>query len=81
MSSFPEAICPLCSQIFPHEKLYAHITSEHPHLRHNTIRTIQAYYPGWLEDHGACEACWKSFRNASQILSVLRSARPHNAGG
>lgn len=81
MISSPESICPLCSQVFPRELLYRHITSEHPRLRHSTIKVIQAYHPGWVEDHGACGPCWNSYRNAGRILSVMKSARPQSAAG
>jgi hypothetical protein len=46
MISIPESICPLCSQVFPRDLLREHIISEHPRLRHSTIKVIQAYHPG-----------------------------------
>jgi hypothetical protein len=72
-----ESICPLCSQVFPSEMLQNHIASEHPRLRHRTIKVIQAYHPGWLEEHGACGPCWRSYRDASQILNVIKCTKPH----
>ena len=79
MNSYPESICPLCSQVFASELLYQHIASEHPRIRHSTIKVIQAYHPGWAEDHGACGPCWKSYREAGQVLSIIKGARPQNA--
>jgi|ERR1039458_3578459 hypothetical protein len=81
MISIPESICPLCSQIFPRNLLYKHITSEHPRLRHSTIKVIQAYHPGWAEDHGACGPCWSSYRQASRMFNQMKSAKPQNAAG
>ncbi len=76
-----QRICPLCSRVFPHEQLYDHINSEHPYSRRNTIAVIQAYHPAWMEDHGACERCWKSFRDAGQALDLLKGAqRPQRLG-
>ena len=80
MISFPESICPLCSQIFVRERLHEHIDSEHPRLRQSTIKVIQAYHPGWHEDHGACGPCWCSFRDAGRILNMIRSAKPEAVG-
>ncbi len=67
--------CPLCSEVFPAEQLHAHILSEHPRLRHSTIQVIQAYHPAWREDQGACGPCWRSYREAGRILSVLREGK------
>lgn len=80
MTELPDGICPLCSQIFPQEHLHAHIGSEHPRLRHTTILVIQAYHPGWLESHGACQPCWKSYRDAGRVLDLLKSGRAQNLG-
>lgn len=76
MNEFPEAFCPLCSQIHVRECLHDHINDEHPRVREATIRVIQAYHKGWMAEHGACEPCWKSFRDAGCILNVLKQTRP-----
>jgi hypothetical protein len=81
MIPIPESICPLCSQVFPSELLREHINSEHPRLRHSTIKVIQAYHPGWVEDHGACEPCWRSYREASRMFNQMKSAKPKNPPG
>jgi len=73
-----EAICPLCSQIHAREKLYSHISEEPPRVREATIKVIRAYHKGWLAEHGACEPCWKSFRDAGRILIVLKQTRPQS---
>lgn len=76
MTSFSDSICPLCSQITANELLHTHIMSEDPRLRHSTIKVIQAYHSSWIEDHGACGPCWKSYRDAGQILDVIKRGRP-----
>ncbi len=81
MIPIPDSICPLCSQVFPRELLIGHITSEPPRLRQRTIKVIRAYHPGWTEEHGACGPCWRSYREASRILNLMKSARPQNADG
>jgi|ERR1039458_1912132 hypothetical protein len=81
MNSVPDSICPLCSQVFPRELLREHINSEHSRLRHSTIKVIQAYHPGWVEDHGACEPCWRSYREASRMFNQMKIARPQNPAG
>ncbi len=75
-----EAICPLCSQIFPQDELHQHIAAEPDRCRRNTFVVIQAYHPNWVRDHGACETCWKSYRDAGRVLDHLRRARPQRAG-
>lgn len=75
-----DAICPLCSQIHLREQLHSHIANEHPRVREQTIQVIQAYHKGWAAEHGACEPCWKSFRDAGCILSVLKQAKPQLPG-
>jgi len=67
-----EGICPLCSQVFSLSLLHEHIQSEDARLRGSTVRVIQAYHGGWLEEHGACELCWKAYRDAGQILSLMK---------
>ncbi len=78
VSEFAEAICPLCSQVYPREGLQTHIAAEHARVREKTIQLIQAYCKGWLSEHGACEACWKSFRDASCTLSVIKLTKPQH---
>ena len=78
MSSLPDHICPLCSQVRPREQIHEHIASEHPLLRLNTIKVIHAHHPWWSPEDGACEPCWKSFRDASRALEMLRHARQRN---
>ena len=75
MNSFSDGICPLCSEVLPREQLHRHITSEHPLRRSVIIKVIQAHYPGWMTEHGACSACWQSFRDAGQILKILEASK------
>lgn len=79
MSVLPDGICPLCSKVFPRERLQDHVAVEHPRLRQNTILVIQAYHPSWVLEHGACETCWKTYRDAGRILGMLREARSRNS--
>lgn len=79
MISILESICPLCSHVFASERLHQHIVTEHPRLRHSTIKVIQCYHPGWIEEHGACGPCWKSYRSAGQIINLMKNARPRHA--
>jgi hypothetical protein len=79
MNVLPYAICPLCSQVYPCQQLHSLISCEHPGVREKTIQVIRAYYAGWAAEHGACEPCWKSFRDAGGILSVLKQTRPQQA--
>lgn len=75
MISFPDSICPLCSQVFAREHLHEHIAAEQPRLRQSTIKLIQGYHPGWVEDHGACGPCWRSYRDAGQALNAMKRGR------
>ncbi len=78
MISIPDSICPLCSHVVPREELHNHMDAEPARLRENTVRVIQAYHPGWAAEHGACRPCWKSYRDAGQILKKLSQSRSHN---
>lgn len=80
MTALPDTICPLCSDALAPELLHDHIAVEHPPLRHGTIKVIQAYHPWWSEEHGACESCWKSYRDAGRVLHQLKSSKPQTAG-
>jgi len=71
--------CPLCGRPFPRQKLHGHICSESPRMRHRTVQVIQGHYPDWTMDHGSCETCWRSFRNAAQVMVVLQNAKRGNA--
>ncbi len=44
-------------------------------MRENTVRVIQAYHDGWSAEDGACEPCWKSFRDASRALNLLKQVK------
>jgi len=70
-TSFPDAICPLCSEVFS-AKSFKSISEERPKVRQNTILVIQTYHPDWKENQGACVSCWNSYRNAGRILELLR---------
>lgn len=68
----PEGICPLCSHAVGSDLLHEHIASETPRVRERTISVIQAYHGRWLEEQGACGPCWKSYRDAGRVLSILK---------
>ncbi len=78
--AFPEAICPLCSKVHLRERLYSHIEAEHERVRKKTIEVIKAYHEGWSAGDGACEPCWKSFRDAGRILNLLKQMKPKRPG-
>ena len=78
MIMFPEGICPLCSQVVGLDLLHQHIASESARVRERTISVIQAYHEGWLEEQGACEACWKSYRDAGRVLSIIKEQHAHS---
>ena len=80
MMAFSDGICPLCSRFLPREQLINHIASEHPRVRQSTIQVIRSFYPGWLEEHGACGICWRSYREAGRILEALKRSRPQSSG-
>ncbi len=79
MDTSLESVCPLCSQVCLREQLYSHITCECERTREQTVQIIQAHHKGWTDEHGACEPCWKSFREAARILSLLKQARQHRS--
>ena len=81
MTESPDSICPLCSEVLPRELLHEHIAVETVRTRERTVRVIESYHPGWLEIHGACPACWKSYREAGQVITILKSTRPQRAAG
>ncbi len=76
MNTFPESICPLCSQVYLREQLHSHIAGEHERVREKTIQVIRAYHYSWNAGDGACEPCWKSFRDAGRILNLLKQMKP-----
>jgi hypothetical protein len=79
MTKLPDAICPLCSEVFPRKLLYQHVEREPIQVRERTVRVIQSVRPHWVEDYGACAACWKSYREAGQVIGILKSLRQGEA--
>ncbi len=73
----PENECPLCARTFLREELHDLIASEEERLRESTILVIQAYHPNWTVEQGACGPCWRSYREAGRILSLLKQNRRH----
>ncbi len=80
MNTFSEAICPLCSRVFALDRLHLHIAIEDGRVREKTIQVIQAYHEGWSVEDGACEPCWRSFREAGRILNFLKQTKPKRPG-
>ncbi len=76
MSTLLDGICPLCSRVYRQEQLHSHIAGEQPRVRERTIEVIQAYHKDWASEHGACEPCWRGFRDASCVLSILKQTKP-----
>ena len=81
MTEITDGICPLCSEVFPRESLREPIESEAAQMRERTVRVIQSYHRGWLEEHGACAACWKCYREAGQVVRILKTTRPQRVAG
>ena len=73
MSECRDSICPLCLEAVPREHLHDHIALEQSRARERTVLVIQSYHPDWLEVHGACAACWKAYREASQVIRILKT--------
>ena len=74
---FPEGVCPLCSQVVTVEGLHEPIASESAKVRERTVAVIQAFHEGWLEEHGACGPCWRSYRDAGRVLSIMKEQHAH----
>jgi hypothetical protein len=74
MNTTCQSVCPLCKKAIGAEQLFAHMASDHEQWRHSTIKVIRAYHPNWIEEDGACPTCWKSYRNATQILRLLKQS-------
>ena len=66
MNSHLKGICPLCGNYFLRIELHAHIQSEHPSIRQETINEIKARRPDWVYEFGACQNCWELHRALSQ---------------
>ena len=81
MSVISEGICPLCARVRPRAELDESILAEEPRVGRRTIQVIQSYHPGWVEHQGACESCWRSYRDAGRILKVIESTRARDATG
>ncbi len=80
MNTYSEGICPLCSQVCLRERLHSHIAEEQARMRERTIQVIQGYHAGWSVEDGACVPCWRSFREAGRILSLLKQTKSKGQG-
>jgi hypothetical protein len=65
--------CPLCQGIdrvveIPGRPLY-----EQDELRSLTMEMIKTLKPGWVEQDGLCEKCWRFYVDLGRALNFLRS--------
>ena len=67
--------CPLCGRNFPHWRLHKHIHSEPRRLRDETIVEIRKDQPDWVEQGGACERCWESYRGVVCVARFMDHLR------
>jgi hypothetical protein len=49
--------CPLCHKS-PAADVATHLGGEDDGIAEPTFALIKVLYSGWLEEHGACAACW-----------------------
>ena len=74
MKAEAQGICSLCQREFPRAEILDRIHSEHPSLRQSTIKLIQASCTGWDEQQDICLPCWKAYRDATQVLQLLKAS-------
>ena len=65
-------ICPLCEKAFQRAQLQVCITAEQPKTRRQIIQAIRDEYPSWVQESGACQRCWESFRGVVRVVSFMK---------
>lgn len=78
MKTLVQSFCPLCLKDCPRAALPDHINSEREAIRQATIGVIQFSHPAWVAKDGACERCWKSYRDVSRVLNFFKEFRDRN---
>ncbi len=68
--------CPVCERSVSHRELFLHFDQAHSYAVAKAIAVIKAFHPGWSEDDGVCQQCWRSYGEAGRVLHSLRSPRP-----
>src|SRR5512138_3445607 len=71
----PRGICPLCEKAYFRWQLQASIESAPPSVRRRIIEVIQAGFPSWTREDGACENCWKAIGGVVRVAQCLRKFR------
>jgi len=64
--------CPLCGRIFPQWRLHKHINSEAWRVRKEIIIQIQEEHPDWVDQDGACQRCWESYRGVVRVVRFMK---------
>jgi len=68
-------ICPLCEKAFLRLQLQVQIEGAPPKVRRRIIKAIQAQFPTWVKEDGACKQCWKAFGGVARVDECLRKFR------
>ena len=63
------ATCSLCHDS-PAADVAAHLNGEDEAIGEPVFAMIKVLHPDWLEDHGACIACWSFYRNLVRVLNA-----------
>ena len=63
------ATCSLC-HASPATDVAAHLDGEEEGIAEPTFAMIKVLHPDWLEDRGACTACWSFYRNLVRVLNT-----------
>jgi hypothetical protein len=63
------ATCPLCHES-PAADVATHLDGEDDAIGEPTFAMIKVLHSGWLEEHGACAACWSFYRNLVRALNA-----------
>src|SRR4051794_13107710 len=61
--------CPLCHGS-PAADVGTHLTGDHEGVAEPTFAMIRVLHSDWLQDHGACAACWSFYRNLVRVLNA-----------
>jgi hypothetical protein len=63
------ATCSLCHES-PAADVATHLDGEDEAIGEPTFAMIKVLHPDWLEDRGACAACWSFYRNLVRVLNA-----------
>ena len=71
MNAKSTAICPFCQKPFPVAELHAHIVTAPIDTRQYAREEIRTRYLDWVEQDGACEACWSYYVLWGQLAQAM----------